>query len=92
MTTPEAEVIEATVEERLLAIESHIGMDITLRDYFAGQAGQEAMELLDRFYGEKWWKGVSISTALWVLAKKKLDVADAMLAERAKGRGESCES
>lgn len=67
---------ESTVEERLLAIESHIGMDITLRDYFAGQA------LVGLCEGD-----VGVNRDEAHIASVCGRFADAMLAERAKEEG-----
>ena len=54
---------------------------MSLRDWFAGQAGKEALELLMQHYGTD-WMGSCLEDAIEKLAETKLKIADAMLEHR----------
>ena len=57
----------------------HFAQDgMSLRDWFAGQAGEEARQLLTAYYGDD-WMGSSLDDAINSLTETKLKLADAML-------------
>ena len=58
----------------------HTGM--TLRDYFAGQALSAVTE---RVFADPATKGMLASEVTGLISQVSYDIADAMLAERAKG-------
>ena len=64
--------IEATVEDRLAVIESHISIDLTLRDWFASHAIAGLLASNDNLMEAP----RSLAVIAW-------GIADAMLAERA---------
>jgi len=59
------------------------GPGMSLRDWFAGHAGQEALALLARYYGDDWMES-GLVDAFDKLAETKMAIADAMIAERDK--------
>ncbi len=55
--------------------------DKSLRDWFAGLAGDEAFRLLTEHAGQD-WMGSCLADAILVLAETKLMIANAMLTQR----------
>ena len=56
---------------------------LSIRDWFAGQAGLEALEILNWYAGTD-WRGDNLGSAAKRLAEMKLMIADAMIAQREK--------
>lgn len=56
---------------------------MSLRQWLAGQAGQEAFSLLMEHSGQD-WMGANLSGAIATLAETKLAIADAMIAAEEK--------
>ncbi len=56
---------------------------MSLRDWFAGQAGDEANRLLIQYFGDD-WMGSCLEDNIKKLVQTKGTIADAMIAERDK--------